>query len=566
MSQFFVNNNGQVRGVDKMDQGIPLDYQEVYTRHEYLSFQKQQLTICFKGNFFRFQGVETVKRFMNLRTISWLKSYDHVEADLTLTHNYDRQLSGDSFRLTSNEQGQITITTHNFRGLRYALEALESLLIITDTAIHVPLITINHEVELDIRGVIEGFYGEPWSQFQRLDLLKFLGANRLNTYMYGPKDDLKQRKSWRELYDDQALADLKELNQLAEIELIDFYYMISPGNDLNFNASQDLLALEAKLSQLIAIGVRHFGLLLDDIDYTLRKEGQKRFQTAAQAQAFLTVHLNNFLKANLVDYTLVVCPTEYDNQLDSPYLAELSSCLPLEIPFFWTGPETLATQITTADLENIANIYQRPLIIWDNVPVNDYQNDSQKVFLSPYSNRSPKLGQGTYLVKGVVANPMPQWELSKVTLLSMAQFLWFPQHKKGSEDWRMLLEKLVPKEFVSALAVFIKHNPNKYLKEPLTLPLKIAIQAKNFKELTKEIEELQEAALKLKTLPNQGLLKELAPWLQRIQLDWEFWQGIIKEDLALQEKLLGELLQQPVIIGTNIPLNYYNYWQDKTFR
>ena len=40
-----------------------------------------------------------------------------------------------------------------------------------------------------IRGVIEGFYGTPWSDEQRLDMIDFLAAHRFNTFLYTPKDD-----------------------------------------------------------------------------------------------------------------------------------------------------------------------------------------------------------------------------------------------------------------------------------------------------------------------------------------------------------------------------------------
>ncbi|MGW2222295.1 beta-N-acetylglucosaminidase domain-containing protein [Nonomuraea sp. NPDC001684] len=54
-----------------------------------------------------------------------------------------------------------------------------------------------------VRGVIEGFYGRPWSHEQRLDLLGFLGARGMNTYVHAPKAD---RPSWREAGDVQALC------------------------------------------------------------------------------------------------------------------------------------------------------------------------------------------------------------------------------------------------------------------------------------------------------------------------------------------------------------------------
>ena len=41
-----------------------------------------------------------------------------------------------------------------------------------------------------LSGVIEGFYGPPWSRAERLQLFDWLAAWGLNTYLYAPKEDL----------------------------------------------------------------------------------------------------------------------------------------------------------------------------------------------------------------------------------------------------------------------------------------------------------------------------------------------------------------------------------------
>ena len=57
-----------------------------------------------------------------------------------------------------------------------------------------------------IRGVIEGFYGTPWSDEQRLDMIDFLAAHRFNTFLYAPKDDPFLRDRWREPHAADAAA------------------------------------------------------------------------------------------------------------------------------------------------------------------------------------------------------------------------------------------------------------------------------------------------------------------------------------------------------------------------
>ena len=50
------------------------------------------------------------------------------------------------------------------------------------------------------RGFIEGYYGNPWSTEDRVNLMKWGGYYKLNAYFYAPKDDPKHRTQWDVLY------------------------------------------------------------------------------------------------------------------------------------------------------------------------------------------------------------------------------------------------------------------------------------------------------------------------------------------------------------------------------
>lgn len=65
------------------------------------------------------------------------------------------------------------------------------------------------------RGVVEGFYGNAWSFDDRIDQFAFYGRNKLDTYIYGPKDDPYHRAKWRELYPAEEAARMKALNDEA---------------------------------------------------------------------------------------------------------------------------------------------------------------------------------------------------------------------------------------------------------------------------------------------------------------------------------------------------------------
>ena len=71
-------------------------------------------------------------------------------------------------------------------------------------------------VAFELSGVIEGFYGPPWSHSDRLDMLRFMGRAGLNVYIYAPKDDPYHRTRWREPYPEDAERELRELVQTAD--------------------------------------------------------------------------------------------------------------------------------------------------------------------------------------------------------------------------------------------------------------------------------------------------------------------------------------------------------------
>ena len=85
-----------------------------------------------------------------------------------------------------------------------------------------------------VRGVIEGFYGNPWSHAQRLDLVAFISRHGMNTFVYGPKDDPLVRRDWRLPYDGPDLARMGELIDACRHHGIDFVYCLSPGLSIRY--------------------------------------------------------------------------------------------------------------------------------------------------------------------------------------------------------------------------------------------------------------------------------------------------------------------------------------------
>lgn len=532
-------------------------YKEVYFDGTSHYFEKDQLAVRFSGYFYRFQQfnevIKETKQSVQLNIIT-----DPEEtADIHLFHYYNKDIRQDGFRLKVASDRTIKIESSNLRGFTYAIQALNQIIIQSEQVIELPVIEIGHEPSFEMRGVIEGFYGIPWTKDDRLDVLRYMGQQRLNTYMYAPKDDELQRKRWREPYPEDKLAEFTELLNLAEEERIDFYYMISPGNDIDYTQSSEVAVLTEKLQSMINLGVRHFGLLLDDIDYILKGNAKRQFKHAASAHAYLIRQVDCYLASVLHDYELVVCPTEYDNRFASEYLTELTQAVPQHIPFFWTGPSTLAREITTSDIASCATLYQRPIIIWDNTPVNDFEKDNELIFLSPFENRSPRIADPAYRVLGIVSNPMAQWELSKLTVGHMSHYLWDAEGFDFLEDWEEVLTDVAGSEASEALKTFAAFNPNRHTRTVYPDSYLMKLHQKDHAFIEQKLDELKAASEQLAIVSNKRFREQLAPWLERVKQDLEFWAIIQLNDKEMISKKMQALAAFPYRIGLDLPMKYY---------
>jgi hyaluronoglucosaminidase len=276
-----------------------------------------------------------------------------------------------------------------------------------------------------IRGVIEGFYGPPWTQAERLDLIRFCGAEGLTTWVHAPKDDPYHRRLWAEPYPVEELARLAELVAEAERHGVDFAYAIAPGLSICYTRERDFEALLAKCEQVRTIGVSTFQLLWDDVEHALncpaddeRYGGEERPSAAAQAD--LT---NRFAVAFAQPGPLVVCPMGYAGTGDSAYRRVFKRLLEPEVVVYWTGPEVVSLAIAREELDGAVERFgDHDLLIWDNYPVNDFE--PERLFLGPLRGRDPRLFEGR--AAGLIANAMLQAVPSKLPLATVADYLRDP--------------------------------------------------------------------------------------------------------------------------------------------
>lgn len=291
-------------------------------------------------------------------------------------------------------------------------------------------------------GVVEGFYGDPWSHRARLDMIEFLGDHELDLYIYAPKADPGHRRDWRSPYDEESMAQFRELVQACQENGIELCFAMSPGNDMVYSDPEERATLLDKMMCLQPDGVTHFALFLDDIDVERMGEAdQSRFSSAVEAQMYLANRLNEEILAREPNAWFLICPTVYRGVEPTEYWDTLREQLEPGIEVVWTGPEVISPTITDADLDAITEQLGRPPFIWDNYPVNDFQRSN--LFMGPLVGRTPDL---VNRISGYAANPMNEAYASMIPLVTIADFVHNPEHYDPEASWQRAIAEVAGRE------------------------------------------------------------------------------------------------------------------------
>ena len=336
---------------------------------------------------------------------------------------------------------EVVIAGNDEKGLYYGVQTLLGMM----NEGKLEACTITDWPDVPFRGTVEGFYGTPWSHEARKSQLEFYGRNKMNVYIYGPKDDPWHRDKWREPYPEVEANRIAELVNVAKANGVNFYWAIHPGVDIKWN-DQDRDYLMAKLEVMYQLGVRSFAVFFDDI----WGEGAK-----ADKQAALLNYIDdNFVQVKKDVAPLILCPTEYNKSWandEKGYLRTLGKELNKGIEVMWTGNSVVAC-IDKPTMEWINERIERKGYIWLNFPVNDFVRD--------HILMGPAYGNGLDIatdVSGFVSNPMEYAETSKISLYGIADYCWNMEAYDYQSNWEKSLKDILPSNH-EALRTFALYN------------------------------------------------------------------------------------------------------------
>ena len=220
-------------------------------------------------------------------------------------------------------------------------------------------------------GIVEGFYGKPYTKRQRKILLEELSELDSPAYFYAPKDDPWHRLLWREPYPDGVWQELKDCMGGAT----SFFFSLSPWR---FEDGEWRIARE-KLLRAEDSGASGLGILFDDVPEESAGELARRQLEFAEKALSGT------------DLPVILCPSVYCGEFierypyAEEYLKAWKECVPRGWNSFWTGPDVVSRELS--DLGRAEELLGSKPVVWDNLLATDYC--LRRVFLSGLSKRNP---------------------------------------------------------------------------------------------------------------------------------------------------------------------------------
>ncbi len=329
-----------------------------------------------------------------------------------------RRLSPEKYIITvKNDGAVIEASTEKgaFRGLNTLCKFINNNSLCEGNVLDYPV--------FETRGYIEGFYGPTWEHSKRLSVMSLMAKYGMNTYFYAPKDDIYHREKWRELYPEKDLADLKILVDYAKENYFDFNWCIGPGLSYKYTSVEDFNLLINKIKSIYNIGVRGFGLLLDDIPWEFQyPEDAEKYDGIVDAHIDLINRVYNELKSFDNSIKLTVCPTQYSGDENGYYITKFGKGIPSDVSMFWTGQEICSRVLTVRESQELFRSTDHKPLFWDNYPVNDCEM-FQEMHLGAIQGRDKELYKAC---EGLISNVMEYAECSKIPLMTIADYLWNP--------------------------------------------------------------------------------------------------------------------------------------------
>lgn len=459
---------------------------------------------------------------------------------LKRTGKYDRHI----VHLHAQEgKAEVVILGEHSDATFYGLASLEQIL--ERGTQQLPAVTLFDYADQQSRGLVEGYYGYPYSLSVKKSLMRFMMRLKMNTYMYGAKSDLYHSAKWEEPYPKTLTKTdieygrmsqdmVKDLSKTSQATKVNFIWAIHLGNDF-VGQPNVVTRIMKKFSSMYDLGVRQFAIFVDDVGVpTSEADCKTNADHLTAVQKAIDAKWNKAgsapeARVRPLHFVPQVYTLSWVGEADRKRFFKALSAVPSDITIYTTG-WGVWTVPNSNDLATMHTELGRPVAWWWNYPCND--NADEQIYTSDmYTNfmemravdNNARLQKELKNGLGVVSNPMQQGMVSRIALFSVADYAWNNAKFDNMTSWKKAFKYAFPentalREAYQALSSYLRWNDHEDMA-------KVVQQYKNgnrapFEKLLADLQQNIEVVAQCKTSANEDeqlLYKEIEPWVLKLQ-------------------------------------------------
>ena len=457
---------------------------------------------------------------------------------LTKTGKFDRHLLALSDR---NGSAEVVIVGENSDAAFFALASLEQM--IEHGTDHLPEVKLYDYADQQSRGLVEGYYGYPYSVAVKKDLMRFMMRMKMNTYMYGAKSDVYHSQKWEAPYPATLTPQqvknglltqdmIRDIAKTSQDTKVNFIWAIHPGNSFVGDANV-VNRIMNKYSRMYELGVRQFAVFVDDVGVPKSEADCKTNADHLTAlQAAIDKKWNNAsaspeARVRPLHFVPQVYTLSWVGEADRKRFYNALSKTPDKITIYITG-WGVWTVPNSNDLDVVRKELQRPAAWWWNYPCNDnadgqiYPSDMYYNFFEmPAVDNNAKMPKQLEHGLGIVSNPMQEGEVAKTALFSVADYAWnnaaFDNMKSWNASFSRILSSPEQQQAYKTIIPYLRWNDAEDMQQAIAR-FKSG-KTDKMKQLVERLLPAAETMLRLKdsSVENERLLyNDLAPWLLKL--------------------------------------------------
>ncbi len=312
-------------------------------------------------------------------------------------------------------------------------------------------------------GLVEGFYGPPWTARTRSEVVRQLASAGLGTYFYAPKSDPRHRDRWSAPLTEEDRLELRGLFETADAVGVRVVYGLAPerllvSGNLRFRGPRDLgsegmRTLVSRFEDVASLGGRDFALMFDDTIATLAP--WLGGETKGRAHGLVARHVRDALVARTPEASMFVVPAVYHRRAADASGGALAYARGLasvagDIPAAWTGPRVFSSWISAEDTVAWSRATGLSPWIWNNLIANDWlplatgeslgARGQQRLSFGPVDNVAPGVVAAS---RGILLNGAREPWLSVISAMTLGDLVREGTAFRPERSFERALEQVI---------------------------------------------------------------------------------------------------------------------------